>query len=138
MRIRLFVVLLGLAAGSGASSQSPAQPVPQLNLMPMPSSLQLGSGALPVSASFSVAIEGHREPRLERAVERFCRDLSRRTGLFIGVKIVDASKATLVIHVERASKPVQDLREDESYVLDVDASGAKLTAQNPLGVMHGL
>jgi hexosaminidase len=138
MRILLFVVLLGLAAGSGASSQSPAQPVPQLNLMPMPSSLQLGSGALPVSASFSVAIEGYREPRLERAVERFCRDLSRRTGLFIGVMIVDPSKATLVIHAEHASKPVQELGENESYVLDVSAAGAKLSAPNPLGAMHGL
>jgi hexosaminidase len=136
MRIFLLVLVLGLAAGSDALDQSTMSM--QLNLMPMPSKVQLGTGALPIGASFPVAIEGYREPRLERALERFCRDLSRRTGLFIGMKIVDASKATLVIHAERASKPVQDLREDESYVLDVDASGAKLTAQNPLGVMHGL
>jgi hexosaminidase len=138
MRILLLVLLLGLAAGSGASDQSSEQSMPQLSLMPMPSNLQLGTGALPISASFPVAMEGYREPRLERAVERFFRDLSRRTGLFIGMKVVDASKATLVIHAARASKPVQDLGEDESYVLDVDASGAKLTAQNSLGVMHGL
>jgi hexosaminidase len=136
MRILLLVLVLGLAVGSGALDQSTMSM--QLNLMPMPSNVQLGTGAFPISASFPVAMDGYREPRLERAVERFCRDLSRRTGLFISMKIVDASKATLVIHAERASKPVQDLGEDESYVLDVDASGAKLAAQNPLGVMHGL
>jgi hexosaminidase len=112
--------------------------MPQLNLMPMPSSLQLGSGALPIRASFSVAMEGYREPRLERAVDRFCRDLSRRTGLFIGVMMVDPSKATLVIQAEHASRPVQELGENEGYVLDVSAAGAKLSAPNPLGVMHGL
>jgi hexosaminidase len=136
MRILLLVLVLGLAAGSGASDQ-PTMSM-QFNLMPMPSNVQPGTGALPISASFPVAIDGYREPRLQRAVERFSRDLSRRTGLFIGVKIVDASKATLVIHAERASKPVQDFGEDEGYVLDVGASGAKLTAQNPLGVIHGL
>jgi hexosaminidase len=134
MRILLLFLLLGFAAGSGASDQS----MPQLNLMPMPSSLRLESGALAISASFSVAIEGYREPRLERAVERFCRDLSRRTGLFIGMTIVDPSRATLVIHAEHASRPVQDLGEDESYRLDVSAARVQLTAPNPLGVMHGL
>lgn len=138
MRILLLVLLLGFAAGSGASDQSADQSTMQLNLMPMPSSVRSGSGILAISASFSVAIEGYREPRLERAVQRFCRDLSRRTGLFIGAEIVDSTKATLVIHAERASKPVQELGEDESYVLDVSAAKATLTAPNPLGAMHGL
>ena len=43
-----------------------------------------------------------------------------------------------MIHAEHASKAVQELGEDESYVLDVSGAGAKLTAPNPLGVMHGL
>jgi hexosaminidase len=111
---------------------------PQLNLMPMPSSVRPGTGALAVTQSFSVAIEGYREARLDRAVQRFLRDVKLRTGLFVGVQAVEGDKATLVIRAERASKPIQELGEDESYVLDVSASGAKLTAQNPLGIMHGL
>src|ERR1700751_1225515 len=67
MRILLLVLLLGFAAGSEASDPSTMQ----LNLLPMPSSVQPGSGTLPISAGFSVAMEGYREPRLERAVERF-------------------------------------------------------------------
>ena len=43
-----------------------------------------------------------------------------------------------VIHAEHASKRVQELGEDESYVLEVSATGAKLSAANPLGILHGL
>ena len=106
--------------------------------MPMPASVRVGNGALAITPTFSVGIEGYHEARLERAVERFCRGLSRRTGFFIAVEIAEPSKATLVIHAERASKSVQELGEDESYVLDVSGAGAKITAPNPLGVMHGL
>ncbi len=106
--------------------------------MPMPASVRVGNGALAITPTFSVGIEGYREPRLERAVERFCRELSRRTGFFISAEIAEPSKATLVIHAERASKAVQELGEDESYVLDVSGAGAKITAPNPLGVMHGM
>ncbi len=134
MRILLLAVVIGSVGGLGAAEQGARE----LNLMPMPSSVRPGAGALAIPPSFSVAIEGYREPRLERAVERFCRELSRRTGLFVRAQVVDANKATLVIHAERASKAVQELGEDESYALDVTAAGAKLTAPNPLGVMHGL
>jgi hexosaminidase len=43
-----------------------------------------------------------------------------------------------VIHTDHASKPVQEPGEDESYSLEVTAAGAKLSAGNPLGTMHGL
>ena len=104
----------------------------------MPARVQAGAGELPITQSFSVAIEGYREPRLDRAAERFLRDITRETGLRVGVQIADPGKGTLVIHAERASKAIQDVSEDESYVLEVNASGAKLTAPSPLGIMHGL
>jgi len=53
-------------------------------------------------------------------------------------QITDPANATLVVRAEHANKPIQDVNEDEGYTLDVSASGAKLTAPNPLGVMHGL
>jgi hexosaminidase len=134
MRIFPFILILCGFVNSAAWGQSN----PQVNLMPMPWSVRPGTGELPIVQSFSVAIEGYKEPRLERAVERFLRDVRLRTGLFAGVRGADGSKATLVIHAEHASRVVQELGEDESYVLDVSASGAKLSAPNPLGIMHGL
>src|SRR5258706_114621 len=53
---------------------------PALNLLPLPASAQSGTGSLGVDSSFSVAFTGHSEPRLERAGDRFLRQLhpSRR------------------------------------------------------------
>lgn len=111
---------------------------PALNLMPLPAGAQSGAGSLEVDSSFSVAFTGHTEPRLERAGERFLRQLARQTGLPLSFKPSKTSKATLVIQADRASKEIQEVGEDESYVLEVTATGAKLTAPTPLGAMHGL
>ena len=109
-----------------------------LNLMPFPSSVQPGSGSLKIDSGFSVGLTGYAEPRLERATERFLHTLHRQTALIIFLKLSDPSKATLVIRTDHASKEIQELGEDESYVLEVTPTGAKLTAPTPLGAMHGL
>jgi hexosaminidase len=111
---------------------------PALNLMPVPANVQAGSGSLRVDSSFSVALSGYGEARLDRAVERFLRQLAHQTALPLSMKITKGPKASLVIQTEHASKEVQEVGEDESYVLEVSASGAKLTAPTPLGAMHGL
>src|SRR6202045_4831342 len=111
---------------------------PALNLMPLPAGAQSGTGSLGVDLSFSVAFTGHTEPRLERAGERFLRQLARQTGLPLALKPAKTAKATLVVQTDHASKEIQEVGEDESYVLEVTATGAKLTAPTPLGAMHGL
>jgi hexosaminidase len=118
-----------------ADAQTPAS----LNLMPVPASLQMGTGQLVVDPSFTVGVSGDRDPRLQRAVERFLNDLRRQTGMLpLDMQVADASKATIVVSADRASKEVQELGEDESYSLEITATGAKLTAPNTLGAMHGL
>jgi hexosaminidase len=134
MRLFLFLVLAGFLVSPCASAQTE----PQYNLMPMPSTVQSGTGALAITQSFSVAIEGDKDPRVTRAAERFLREVTLRTGLFVGVEAAEGSKATLVLHAEHASKPVQELGEDESYTLEVSIAGTKLTAPTSLGILHGL
>src|SRR6059036_1740717 len=68
-----------------------------LTLMPVPASVQSGTGSLRVDSSFSVALSGHTEPRLDRAVARFLRQLARQTALPLSLKPVKAAKATLVV-----------------------------------------
>ncbi len=111
---------------------------PALNLMPLPASAQPGTGSLGVDSSFSAAFTGHTEPRLERAGERFLKQLARQTGLPLSLKPAKTAKATLVIQTDHASKEIQDVGEDESYILEVTTTGAKLIAPTPLGAMHGL
>ena len=129
----LLCFLCALLIPKPTSAQQPA-----LNLMPMPSSVQMGTGSLRIDSSFSVAITGHTEPRLERAAERFLEHLKRQTGLLVSLKPAKSAQATLVIHTDHASKEIQEVGEDESYVLEVTTAGAKLTAPTPLGTLHGL
>jgi hexosaminidase len=111
---------------------------PALSLMPVPANVQVGSGSLRVDSSFSVALSGYGEARLDRAVERFLRQLAHQTALPLLLKPGKDPKATLVIQTAHASKEIQEVGEDESYVLELNASGAKLSAPTPLGTMRGL
>ncbi len=111
---------------------------PALNLMPLPANVQSGTGSLAVESSFSVAFTGYTEPRLERAGERFLKQLARQTGLPLALKPSKTGKGTLVVQTDHASKEIQEVGEDESYILDVSTASARLRASTPLGTMHGL
>jgi hexosaminidase len=125
--------LFSLLTPSFTGAQQPA-----LNLLPVPASVQAGTGSLRVDSSFSVTLTGHTEPRLERTVERFLHQLASQTALPLNLKSAKSPQATLVVHTDHASKGIQEVGEDESYVLEVTSAGAKLTAPTPLGTMHGL
>jgi hexosaminidase len=113
-----------------------AQSRPQLNLMPMPASVQAGAGQLPITRSFSVAVAGAHDASLDAAVQRFTSLLSRQTGIPFRPK-PDAAPI-LTVHADHGREAVQKLGEDESYELTVTESSAQLTAPTPLGVLHGL
>ncbi|HET7892648.1 MAG TPA: family 20 glycosylhydrolase [Candidatus Sulfotelmatobacter sp.] len=117
-------------------AEAQAQTQPQLNLMPMPASVQMGSGQLAIKQSFSVAAPGSRDASLDAAVQRFTTQLSRQTGIPFRQK--PGATATLQIHADHGLEPVLKVGEDESYELTIADSGAKLTAPTTLGVLRGL
>jgi hexosaminidase len=104
--------------------------------MPMPASVQPGTGQLPINQSFSVAASGSHDASLEREVERFTAQVSRQTGIPFRPKA--GSMPTLTIHADHGRDSVQKLGEDESYDLTVSDSSASLTAPTTLGVLRGL
>ena len=106
--------------------------------MPLPANVQSGAGSLRVDSTFSVTFAGYTEARLERAGERFLRQLARQTGLPLALRPSKSAKATFVIQTDHASKEIQEVGEDESYILDVSTASARLRASTPLGTMHGL
>jgi hexosaminidase len=108
------------------------------SLMPVPAKVQAGSGQLVIDQSFTAAATGTSDARLERGIARFLGDLSRQTGMPLTVRPSDASHATLTIHAQSAGRKVQELGEDESYTLEINASHATLTAPTALGALHGL
>ncbi|HEY8715852.1 MAG TPA: family 20 glycosylhydrolase [Candidatus Acidoferrum sp.] len=114
------------------------QQMQELNLMPMPSSVQAGSGSLKIDSTFSVALTGHTDERLQGAAQRFAERLAKQTGLLMAAEKMRGGKGTLVVRTERDSKPVQELGEDEAYKLEVNSTGATITAATDLGSLHGL
>ena len=115
---------------------SVSQTQTQLNLMPMPASVQTGSGRLAITQTFSVAATGNHDASLDRGIRDFMVQLSRQTGIPFRPKA--GAAATLEVHADHGREAVQQLGEDESYQLTVTDSGAKLNAPTPLGVLHGL
>jgi len=114
------------------------QSLENLKLMPLPATMQLGPGHLLINQSFTVAVEGHRDSTLDRGVQRFIAGLSHETGMRLKATAGEDSNATLQIHSQQGSEAVPQLGEDESYELTINDSGAKLSAPNPLGILHGL
>ncbi len=108
-----------------------------LNVMPLPAKMEKANGALKIEPGFRITFTGYREPRLDRAGQRFLRQLQLQTGIVLTPASKNDTRATLAITTDHESKPVQELGEDESYTLDVTPAGAKLHAANPLGTMHG-
>ncbi|MGB9515242.1 MAG: family 20 glycosylhydrolase [Candidatus Acidiferrum sp.] len=136
---RTAVAVAALFASLLVPSMSTRAQIPtELNVMPLPSKVQMGNGSLKIDGSFSLSFAGYREARLEHAGQRFITQLNRETGLVFGHGSPDAATATLMVTTDHESKLVQESGEDESYTLEVTSSGAKLHAANPLGTLHGL
>src|SRR5271157_1385920 len=135
---RIAVLLPVLLLVFGAFSMRAQSPT-AVNLMPTPAKLQAGAGFLKIDETFRLSFAGYQEPRLERAGQRFLEQLHRQTSLVLQSRdTADATKAALQITTDHESKAIEELGEDESYTLEVTASGAKLHAANPLGVLQGL
>ena len=85
-----------------------------------------------------VGVVGHKATRLPGAAGTVGGRLAAQTGLVIAAVPANGPRGTVVVHTVHDSKAVQELGEDESYVLEVSSTGATLTAPTDLGALHGL
>jgi hexosaminidase len=106
-------------------------------MMPLPAQAVRGKGEFLIDESFGIALTGYKDPRLERARQRFLDVLSRETGIPLWRAAV-LNKPHFTIHTVGPSAAVQRVGEDESYHLEISAGEVSLTAANPLGVLRGL
>jgi hexosaminidase len=116
-----------------------AQGQPKIKLMPEPASVTEGSGKFVVDGGLGVELKGFTDQRLLKARQRFLDTLQRETGIPL-VKAGttgEAAGAKFVVETAGRDKEILEVGEDESYHLEVKPEGVKLTAANPLGVMHG-
>ena len=138
VRLRVQSGLLAFSLLSLGTVMAQAQSNAPLNVIPLPAKADRGDGALKIDANFRISFAGYREPRLDRAGQRFLHRLRRHIGAVLLPESKNAGAAALTITTDHESKPVQELGEDESYTLDVTSDAAKLHAANPLGTLHGL
>lgn len=140
MNKRLFIIVFLLCALRGSAQQiDSAQPMPQHHLMPVPASLRFQAGRLKIDATFTAAVDGHTDTRLEAAISRAARRLEGRTGFeFARAQTTDPQSATLLIQCKGPGKTVPSVTEDESYSLDVTEKQAALKAATVVGALRGL
>ncbi|MBI3662315.1 MAG: family 20 glycosylhydrolase [Acidobacteria bacterium] len=139
MRTYCTVAVLLMLAGPSAHARQSADAAPQHHLMPVPASVRIEAGRLPLDKSFAVAVTRHRDARLLRGIERALRRLQARTGIEFSHEIKkDAATAKLAIEVAGPGEAVQSIAEDESYSLNVTAQQATLKAPTVVGALRGL
>ena len=93
------VLLLALWGASSVRAQIPSE----LNVMPLPTHVQVTGGVLKIDEGFTLSFSGYREARLDRAAQRFVTQMARQTGIPFRASVVakDPSKATLLIRSGR-------------------------------------
>jgi hexosaminidase len=122
-----------------------ATPAPSLSLMPMPADIQLGKDRLALpSSGVVVALAGPENARLHRGLSRALRRWEERTGATFqrspDGKFVFATapdRAVISIEYQQPSSEYPKLGDNESYTLQVGATGARLHASADVGVMRG-
>jgi hexosaminidase len=131
VRIVSMTLLFSCLVVGGVQAQAP------LPLMPLPSQVKPGEGEFLVTNGFGITLQGFQEPRLDRAKQRFLNLLSKQTGIPLWREAV-LNQPSFFVNTKGPSAPVQQVDEDESYHLQITATGVHLEAANPLGVLHGL
>jgi hexosaminidase len=108
--------------------------------MPQPAQLSAKEGQLTLTASFAATTDHYRDARLDAALARTLDGLRTQTGIAIPASPPPASMASggLVVSVDGPGESIQSVEEDESYSLEVTASGARLQAATVVGAMRGL
>jgi hexosaminidase len=107
--------------------------------MPVPASVRFNPGRLPVNKSFTVAMRGQPDTRLQAGIDRFLRRVEGRTVMELPRGLAnDAASATLLVESGGPGKAVPSVEEDESYTLEVTDRQASLKAPTTIGVLRGL
>ena len=105
--------------------------------MPLPAHVTQGEGEFVINGHFGVALKGYKEPRLERAQQRFLDLLSKETGIPLW-RQARLNSPQFIIQTAGPSAGIQQLGEDESYRLKISPTDVQLSAPNPIGVLRGL
>lgn len=133
-----FASIMSLPVRAQDSTSAAVSPV-QLNLMPVPASMQTRSGRLAITGTFSVATKDYSDDRLRAGIARMLKRLAGRTVITLPLELVaNESAATLVVQCKAAGDTVPSVSENESYSLEITDKQARLVAPTVVGALRGL
>ena len=131
----LFPEQAGRAQEPAAGVISPAR----LSLMPVPASVKMQAGRLPITSTFRVATSGYADNRLRAGIGRMITRLAGRTVLSLSNDLAaNENAATLVVQCEGAGNVIPSTDENESYRLEVTDKQARLVAPTVVGALRGM
>jgi len=149
-KIILGILLLLLLIGGyyGYQFYQKMQPIPPsiseadrqaIHLMPLPAKLELqeANTFLELTEFFGVEArgEGATDPILKRAIRR----MKKRIGDMTEQKVdINSNKVNLIINCKNPTNGIQQLKEDESYTLDVSPTKAVVEANTVYGALRGI
>ena len=139
MKLKTYVpLLLVMFCAVTVRAQEPG-PTPKINLMPVPASVKFNDERLAVDSNFKVATRGHSDARLEAGIWRFVKRLEGRTVLTLAPTLaVDDQMTPLIIDCDGPGQNIPNLRENESYRIDITRRQAILSAPTVVGALRGL
>jgi len=107
-----------------------------IDLMPLPSSLELKGGKLYLSSAPKLSYVGISTERLDRAFERFTKRLEARMN---GPATTEnEGSVEITIRCDSVSSRFPSMEEDESYRIKIKGDRIELSAPEERGIFHGL
>ncbi len=135
------VFTLAVAWVGGAKVIAQIAPIGSLStLMPLPAKMVPQAGSLAITPAFRYALGVDPGSRLTQAAQRLMARMEQRTGVQLAREPLAGAAATLtfVVPAATALESVPQPNVDESYILDVDATHATLTAKTDIGALRGM
>lgn len=122
-----------VAVSAGVATATPS-------LMPVPASVSLPAGALPLSGGITILWDQKPSALLSRAADRFTQRIDALAGRVLPQQKDLAGPVTSIpVHIQVGEdRDALTVHAKENYSLHVNASGVTLTAEGPDGVLHGL
>lgn len=106
-----------------------------ITLMPLPAKLAIKAGKLDISKGLQVDYVNFSDEKIEKSIRRLILRIEQKTGF----KIDTTPGAKLRINcLKNAPSEIQQVKEDESYMLKITSNIISLEAQSPFGVLRGL
>ena len=136
----VIVLLIFVSAGLWYFLLRPAPPAisPEdrvaIRIMPLPAELKLRKGQLDLNEGLGHEFENTANPRLKKGLERFYHRLHVKSG----ISVKEDAGAILRIRNSGGDAHYPGLDDDESYSLQIDASGIVLEAPSDPGILYGL